>query len=44
MQLQCETLYEWNGGMLSIYAMLSQILIKQVNIGISDDKIFPWFS
>ena len=29
--------------MLSIYAMLSQILIKQVNIGIADDKIFPWF-
>ena len=36
--LQCETLYELNGGMLSIYAMLSQILIKQVNIGIADDK------
>ena len=42
--LQCETLYELNGGMLSIYAMLSQIVIKQVNIGIADDKIFPWFS
>ena len=43
-QLQCETLYELNGGMLSIYAMLSQILIKQVNIGIADDKIFSGFS
>ena len=32
--------------MLSIYAMfmmLSEILIKQVQIGIADDKIFPWF-
>ena len=36
-------MYELNGGMLSIYAMLSQILIIQVNIGIADDKIFPWF-
>ena len=24
--------------------MLSQILIKQLNIGIADDKIFPWFT
>ena len=43
-QITMWNIYELNGGMLSIYAMLSQILIKQVNIGISDDKIFPWFS
>ena len=42
--LRCDPLYELNGGMLSINAMLSQILIKQVNIGIANDKIFPWFS
>ena len=34
----------WIKWRYAVDAMLSQILIKQVNIGIADDKIFPWFS